>query len=168
MCRLPAPWLLPGRVVEIHDDLPDLLLYQPVFPRRHDRVPGRRFLRQPRPALRDPPEEERLLEHRDRARVLEVRGRRVETGGEMALPVEVVAVAVHAVADVDHGPCRDVLLEARLVLAERVVQPRDLDLLAAERDARRAAPAAPASSPRPACTRSSRAGAARRSGTRAA
>ena len=43
-----------------------------------DRVPGRRFLGQARPALGDAPEEVGLLEHRDRARVLEVRGRRVE------------------------------------------------------------------------------------------
>src|SRR5437588_7155545 len=134
MRRLPASRLLPRRVVEIHDDLPDLLLAQAVFPRRHDRVPGRRLLRQPGTALGDPPEEERFLEHRDRARVLEVRGRRVEAVGEVAPPVEIVAVTIHAVADVDLGARRDGFLEWRLLLAEWIVEPGDLDLLAAELD----------------------------------
>src|SRR5215510_11072291 len=134
MRRLPAPRLLAGRVVEIHDDLPDLLLGQPLLPRRHHGVPGRRLLGQSGPALRDPPEEERLLEHRDRARVLEVRGRRIEAVREVPLAVEVVAVAVDAVAHVDLFPRRDVLLESGLVLAERVVEPGDLDFLAAELD----------------------------------
>src|SRR5206468_7653262 len=89
---------------------------------------------QPGSPLRDPPEEERLLEHRDRARILEVRRWRVEAEREVALPVEVVAMAVDAVADVDLGPRREMLLEIRLVLAERIVQPRDLDFLAAELD----------------------------------
>src|SRR5882724_1426893 len=91
LARLPATRLLAGRLVQIDDDLPDLLLGQPVFPRRHHRVPRRRLLRQTRPALGDPPEEERLLEHRDRAGILEVGGRRVEARGEVALAVEVVA-----------------------------------------------------------------------------
>src|SRR6059036_4315369 len=95
---LPSPRPLTRRVVEIYDDLPDLLLGQSILPGRHDRVPGRRLLGKSGPAFRDPPEEERLLEHRDRARVLEVRGRRIEAVREVALPVEVVAVAVHAVA----------------------------------------------------------------------
>ena len=148
---------------------------QSVLPGGHDRIPGRRLLRQPGPALGDAPEEVRLLEHRDRARILEVRRRRVEAVGEVALPVEVVAVAVHAVADVDLRARRDVLLEIRLILAQRVVQPGDLDLLAAKLDrspaapgGRRAIPAAPAAWPRPACRRSSRAGAAGRPGARAA
>src|SRR5437660_9379691 len=129
---LPASRLLPRRVVEIHDDLPDLLLAQAVFPRRHDRVPGRRLLRQPGTALGDPPEEERFLEHRDRARVLEVRGRRVEAVGEVAPPVEIVAVTIHAVADIDLGARRAVCLECRLILAWWVLEPGELHLLAPE------------------------------------
>src|SRR4051812_36732521 len=109
MRGLPSTRLLPGGVVEVHDHLPDLLLAQAVFPGGHDGVPRRRFLRQAGPPLRDPPEQERLLEHRDRARILEVRGRRIEAVREVSLPVEVVAVAVHAVADVDLAARRDVL-----------------------------------------------------------
>src|SRR6266849_2511230 len=91
---LPSPRPLTRRVVEIYDDLPDLLLGQSILPGGHDRVPGCRLLRKPGPALRDAPEEVRLLQHGDRSGVLEV----------------------------------------RLVLPERVVQPRDLDLLAAGLD----------------------------------
>src|SRR5881397_2500974 len=98
---LPSPRPLTRRVVEIYDDLPDLLLGQSILPGRHDRVPGGRLLRKPGPALRDAPEEVRLLQHGDRSRVLEVRRRRVEAVREVALSVEVVAVAVHAVANVD-------------------------------------------------------------------
>src|SRR5262245_16103964 len=111
MRGLPPPGMLAGRVVEIHDDLPDLFLGEAVFPRRHDRVPGRRLLRKPGATLGDAPEEERLLEHRDRARILEVRRRWVESVREVAPSVEVVTVAVHAVADVDLAARRDVLLE---------------------------------------------------------
>src|SRR5881628_1267618 len=93
-----------------------------------------RLLRKPGPALRDAPEEVRLLQHGDRSRVLEVRRRRVEAVREVALSIEVVTVAVDAVADVDLRAGRDVLLEGPLVLPERVVQPRDLDLLAAVLD----------------------------------
>src|SRR5262249_16861128 len=131
---LPAPGMLAGRVVEVHDDLPDLLLGQAVFPGGHDRIPRRRFPRQAGSALGDAPEEEGLLEHPDRARVLEVRRRRVEAVREVASPVEIVAVTVDAVADVDLGAGRDVLLEGRLVLPQRVVEPGDRDLLAAELD----------------------------------
>src|SRR3989442_10975050 len=130
----PSPRLLSRRVVQVHDHLPDLLLGEPVLPRGHDGVPGGGFPRQPGAALRDPPEEVRLLEHRDGAGVLEVRGRRIEPLGEVALPVQVVAVAVHAIADVDDGARRDVLFEVRLVLPQRVVEDLDGDLLAAELD----------------------------------
>src|SRR2546428_432412 len=85
LARLPATRLLAGRLVQIDDDLPDLLLAQPVFPRRHHRVPRRRLLRQAGTALGDAPEEVGLLEHRDRAGILEVGGRgrrrRGRTGG---------------------------------------------------------------------------------------
>src|SRR5439155_942838 len=67
---LPSPRMLPRRVVEIDDGLPDLLLGQALLPGGHDRVPGGRLLREPGPALRDAPEEVRLLEHRDGAGVL--------------------------------------------------------------------------------------------------
>src|SRR5262249_48511386 len=130
--RLPASRLLAGRIVQIHDDLPDLILRQSLFPRRHHRVPGRRFLRQPRSALRDPPEQIRFLEHRDGAGILEIRGRRIEALGEVTLTVEVVPVAVHAVADVRLAAGGNVLLEARLVLAEWILGARDVDRLAAE------------------------------------
>src|SRR5882724_7913575 len=119
LARLPAAGLA-GRLVQVDDDLPDLLLAQPVFPRRHHRVPGRRLLRQAGTALGDAPEEVGLLEHRDRAGILEVGGRRIEAGREVALAVEVVAVTVHAVADVDLAALRRVLLELRGVLAKLV------------------------------------------------
>src|SRR5438093_602950 len=80
LARLPATRLLAGRLVQIDDDLPDLLLAQPVFPRRHHRVPRRRLLRQAGTALGDAPEEVGLLEHRDRAGILEVGGRGIEAG----------------------------------------------------------------------------------------
>src|SRR5205807_1357866 len=51
-----------------------------------------------------------------------------------ALLVEVVAVAVHAVADVDLAALGHVLLELRPVLAQRVFHPGDVDLLAPELD----------------------------------
>src|SRR5881296_992947 len=105
---LPSPRPLTRRVVEIYDDLPDLLLGQSILPGRHDRVPGCRLFRKPGAALRDAPEEIRLLQHGDRSGVLKVRGRRVEAGREVALSVEVVAVAVHAVANVGLRPGRDV------------------------------------------------------------
>src|SRR3989442_1320873 len=131
---LPAPRRLAGRVVQVHDDLPDLLLVEPVLPRRHHRVPRRGLLGQPGPALGDAPEEIGLLEHRDRARVLEVRWRRVEPVREVPLAVQVVAVTVHAVADIDLAPCGDVLLEISLVLPQRVVEALDRELLAPELD----------------------------------
>src|SRR5262249_7529675 len=137
LARLPPSWLLPGGVVQVHDDLPDLLFGEPVFPRRHHGVPGRRLLRQAGTALRDPPEEECLLEHRDRSGILEVGRRRIEAGCEVSFAVEVVAVAVHAVADVDLPALGDVLLELRRVLAQRVLGPRDVELLAPELNRRR-------------------------------
>src|SRR2546425_2239016 len=136
LARLPATRLLAGRLVQIDDDLPDLLLAQPVFPRRHHRVPRRRLLRQAGTTLGDAPEEVGLLEHRDRAGVLEVGGRGIEAGREVALAVEVVAVTVHAVADVDLAPLRRVLLEPGGVLAQRVLGARDVELLALELDRR--------------------------------
>src|SRR5437016_13947474 len=108
---LPPSRLLPGGLVQIDDDLPDLLLGQPVFPGRHHRVPRRRLLREAGTALGDAPEEVGLLEHRDRAGILEVGGRGIEAGREVALAVEVVAVAVHAVADVRLAALRRLLLE---------------------------------------------------------
>ena len=50
------------------------------------------------------------------------------------MPVEVVAVAIHAVLDVGLAARRDVLLEARLVTAQRIVDAGDVDLLAPELD----------------------------------
>src|SRR5207247_11069851 len=94
LARLPATRLLAGRLVQIDDDLPDLLLAQPVFPRRHHRVPRRRLLRQAGTALGDAPEQVGLLEHRDRAGILEVGGRGVEARSEGGMPVAVVAGAV--------------------------------------------------------------------------
>src|SRR2546428_8605619 len=106
--HIPATRLLAGRLVQIDDDLPDLLLAQPVFPRRHHRVPRRRLLRQAGTALGDAPEEVGLLEHRDRAGILEVSGRGLEAGRAVALAVEVVAVAGHAVPDVGLAVLRPV------------------------------------------------------------
>src|SRR5207248_1120626 len=134
LARLPPSRLLSRRVVEIHDDLPDLLLGQPVFPRRHHRVPRRRFLREARTALGDAPEEESLLQHRDRARILKVGGRRIEARREVAFAVEVVAVPIDAVADVDLAAFRHVLAELRGILAQRILRARDVELLAAELD----------------------------------
>src|SRR5712691_45247 len=82
MFGLPPSRQLPGGLVEVDDDLPDLLVGQTVLPRRHDRVPRRGFLRESRSAFRDPPEEIRLLEHGDGAGILEVRRRWVEALGE--------------------------------------------------------------------------------------
>src|SRR5215831_5334896 len=112
MRRLPPSRLLAGGVVEVHDDLPDLLLGQTVFPGRHHGVPGRGLLGKSGPALGDAPKEIGLLEHGDGPRILEIRRRRVEPLGEVAFPVEIVAVAVHAVLDVSCAPGGHVLLEA--------------------------------------------------------
>src|SRR5207302_3531688 len=125
--RLPAAGVLAGRVVEVQDHLPDPGLIQAVLPGRHRRAPGPRFLRQPRAPLGDAPEEVGLLEHGDRPRVLEVGRRRIERGREAAVPVQVVAVAVDAVPDVDLAPGGDLLRKRRLVLAERVVEPLDAE-----------------------------------------
>src|SRR5436309_2168389 len=95
MGGLPPSWLLSRRFVEVDDDLPDLRFGQTVFPRRHHGIPRRGFLREPRAPFRDPPEEVRLLKHRDGAGILEVRRRRVEPVREVTFAVEVVAVAVH-------------------------------------------------------------------------
>src|SRR5216684_4260858 len=100
MRGLPAARLLACRIVEVHDDLPDLVFGEAVLPGRHDGIPGCGFLREAGSAFGDAPEEVGLLEHRDGAGIDEVRGRRVEAVREVALPVQVVAVAVHAVADV--------------------------------------------------------------------
>src|SRR5205814_5522974 len=126
-----------GGVIEVEDDLPYLLFGEAVFPCGHDRVPRRGFLREPRPAFRDSPEEVGLLEHRDGARVLEVRRRRFEAVREVAFPVEVVAVAVHAVADVGLSTRGGMLGVIRGVLPQRIVEAGDLDLLAAALDGRR-------------------------------
>src|SRR5207247_6126082 len=97
---LGASRLLSRLVARLPHDLPDLPLGPPGLPRRHHGAPRRGFPGEPRPPLRDPPEEVRLLEHRDRAGILEIRRGRIEALREVALTVEVVAVAVHAVADV--------------------------------------------------------------------
>src|SRR5439155_3481090 len=104
-------------------------LAQPVFPRRHHRVPRRRLLRQAGTALGDAPEEVGLLEHRDRAGILEVGGRGIEAGREVALAVEVVAVAVHAVADVDLAALRRVPLSLAGSLRSGFSAPGMLDSL---------------------------------------
>src|SRR6185369_3843598 len=57
MGAFPPARLLPRRVVEVHDDLPDLLLGEAIFPGRHHGVPRRRFLGQARSALGDAPEQ---------------------------------------------------------------------------------------------------------------
>ena len=127
-------------LVEEVDDLPDLLLGEPLFPGRHRRVPGRRLLRQARAALRDAPEHEALGELGDRVRADEVGRRRVEPVGEVPLPVEEVAVAVDAVPDVGRRARREVLLPVRGilldVLPDRGVGVLEVDLLPAEADRR--------------------------------
>src|SRR6266513_5697062 len=90
---LPGSRLPPRLLVQEQDHRPDLPLRQEVLPHRHRRIPGRALARQPRPALRDPPEHEALGELGDRAVVLEVRGERVEAGREVSLAVKVGAVA---------------------------------------------------------------------------
>src|SRR5262249_20575430 len=132
MLGLPPSRLLPGRIVEIHDDLPDLFVGQAVLPRGHDGGPRRGFLRKSWPAFRDSPEELPLLEHGDRAGILKVGRRRVEAFGEVALAIEVVAMAVHAIADVRLAPGGHVLLEARLILPQWILGARDVQRLAAE------------------------------------
>src|SRR5438445_10803195 len=132
LARLPATRLLAGRLVQIDDDLPDLLLAQPVFPRRHHRVPRRRLLRQAGTALGDAPEQVGLLEHRDRAGILEVGGRGIEAGREVALAVEVVAVAVHAGHDVGPAALRLLLLEPGGVLWRRGLGARGVEAVALE------------------------------------
>src|SRR5438445_4465114 len=132
LARLPATRLLAASLVQIDDDLPDLLLAQPVFPRRRHRVPRRLLLRQAGTALGDAPEQVGLLEHRDRAGILEVGGRGIEAGREVALAVEVVAVAVHAVADAGLAALRPVLLEPAGVLWRRGLGARGVEAVALE------------------------------------
>src|SRR5216684_7732000 len=90
--RLPGSRLPPRLVVQEQDHRPDLPLGEEVLPHRHRRVPRRALAGEPRPALGDAPEHEALGELRDRAVVLEVRGKRVEAGCEVSLAIEVVAM----------------------------------------------------------------------------
>src|SRR3989454_12367634 len=104
---LPAPTLLPGSrlpprlLVEEQNHRPDLPLGEEVLPHRHRRVPRRALAGKAGPALGDAPEHEALGELRDGAVVLEVRGERVETGCEVSLAVEVVAMTRETVPVVD-------------------------------------------------------------------
>src|ERR671923_2890988 len=98
---LPGARRPPRLVVQEQDHRPDLALREEVLPLGHGRVPRCALARQPRPALGHAPEHEALRELRDGAVVLEVGGKRVETGCEVPLTVEVVAVTGQTVLVVD-------------------------------------------------------------------
>src|SRR5207244_4855351 len=137
---LPAPTLLPGSrlpprlLVEEQNHRPDLPLGEEVLPHRHRRVPRRALAGKAGPALGDAPEHEALGELRDGAVVLEVRGERVETGCEVSLAVEVVAMTRETVPVVDVFALREVRGEGVGVLPQRVLESRQRDRLAPKRD----------------------------------
>src|SRR2546429_6333230 len=137
---LPAPTLLPGSrlpprlLVEEQNHRPDLPLGEEVLPPRHRRVPRRALAGKAGPALGDAPEHEALGELRDGAVVLEVRGERVETGCEVSLAVEVVAMTRETVPVVDVFALREVRGEGVGVLPQRVLESRQRDRLAPKRD----------------------------------
>src|SRR5437016_987635 len=131
--HFPRPRLPPRLIIEEEHHRPDLVLRQELFPRRHRRIPGRPFARQPRPALGDAPEDEALGELRDRAVVLEVGRQGIEPRGEVPLAVQMVAVAGYAVLIVDATPDREVRRHLTRA-AQRIVETDERDRLAAERD----------------------------------
>src|SRR5438094_5345933 len=94
-------------IIQEEHDRPDLVLGEKVFPRRHRRIPRRAFARQAGAALGDPPEDEALGQLRDRAVVLEVGRQGIEPAGEIALAVEMVAVAWDAILIIDSATFGD-------------------------------------------------------------
>src|SRR5256886_16731478 len=134
------PALLPrrgrpsGLIIKEADHRPDLALAEEILPHGHGRVPGRALAWQTGPALGDPPEYEALSELRDGAVVLEVRRPRVEPRRVVPLAVEMVAVAGEAVLVVDALSQGDVRRERVRVVAQRVLEPRQRQRLAPERD----------------------------------
>src|SRR2546427_12706620 len=134
---LPRPRLPPRLIIKEEDHRPDLALGEEILPHGHRRVPGRALARQTRPALGDPPEHEALGELRDGAVVLEVRRQRIEPRRVVPLAVEMVAVAREAVLVVDALSQGEVRREGVRLVAQRVLEPRQGQRLAPERDAGR-------------------------------
>src|SRR6266550_9317579 len=132
----PSSWLPARLIVQEQHHLPDLALGEEVLPLGHRRVPRCALARQARPPLGNAPEDEALGELRDGAVVLKVGGQRVEAGREVAEAVEVIAVAGETVLIVDPLAFTDVEGERVGVLAQRIVEPRERQGLAPERDLR--------------------------------
>src|SRR5439155_12113810 len=131
---LPRPRRPPSLIVQEQDHRPDLALGEEILPLGHRRVPRRAFARQPGPPLGHAPEHEALRELRDGAVVLEVGREGIEAGGEVPLTVEVVPVTRQAVPIVDVLAQREVGRERVGVGAQRVLETRERDRFAADRD----------------------------------
>src|SRR5689334_9718109 len=131
--RLPATRLPVGLVIEEDHDRPDLVLSQIILPHRHRRVPRSSFARQARTSLCDAPEDVALGELSDCAVVGEVRRRRAEAMSEMSLPIQVIAMTGDAILIIDAAPLAEMIVH-RSGLAQRILEPRELERLAAEGD----------------------------------
>src|SRR5688572_7490064 len=121
LTRLPRPRVPARPLIKEQDDRPDLFLGEEILPRGHRRIPRRPLARQSGAALGDPPEHEALGELRDRAVVLEVGRERVEPRRIVPLPVQIIAVAGHAILEID--PPADREMRRRISLAaERILE----------------------------------------------